>query len=101
VKLAPSVGAAGSRVFWNRVAKADPVHVQQETAGWSVDPPLGLGRAWIDRLQRLDPRRVVFAHDHAVWIPLTRPVTPTIPMCRTPIGLRDNLPVTLFRPPGS
>ena len=22
---------------------------------------------WIDRLQRLDPRRVVFAHDHAVW----------------------------------
>jgi N-acyl homoserine lactone hydrolase len=24
---------------------------------------------WIDRLQRLDPRRVVFAHDHAVWIP--------------------------------
>jgi N-acyl homoserine lactone hydrolase len=25
--------------------------------------------AWIDRLQRLDPRRVVFAHDHAVWEP--------------------------------
>jgi N-acyl homoserine lactone hydrolase len=24
---------------------------------------------WIDRLQRLDPRRVVFAHDHAVWTP--------------------------------
>jgi N-acyl homoserine lactone hydrolase len=22
---------------------------------------------WIDRLQRFDPRRVVFAHDHAVW----------------------------------
>jgi N-acyl homoserine lactone hydrolase len=24
---------------------------------------------WIDRLARLDPRRVVFAHDHAVWEP--------------------------------
>ncbi len=25
--------------------------------------------AWIDRLQRFDPARVVFAHDHAVWEP--------------------------------
>jgi N-acyl homoserine lactone hydrolase len=25
--------------------------------------------AWIDRLQRLDPARVVFAHDNAVWEP--------------------------------
>jgi N-acyl homoserine lactone hydrolase len=24
---------------------------------------------WIERLQRLDPARVVFAHDHAVWEP--------------------------------
>ncbi len=24
---------------------------------------------WIDRLQQLDPARVVFAHDHAVWEP--------------------------------
>lgn len=24
---------------------------------------------WIDRLQALDPRRVVFAHDHSVWEP--------------------------------
>jgi N-acyl homoserine lactone hydrolase len=24
---------------------------------------------WIERLQRLDPARVVFAHDHAVWTP--------------------------------
>jgi N-acyl homoserine lactone hydrolase len=24
---------------------------------------------WIDRLQRLDPARVVFAHDHAIWEP--------------------------------
>jgi N-acyl homoserine lactone hydrolase len=31
--------------------------------------PLPLTPAWIDRLQSLDPRRVVFAHDHAVWQP--------------------------------
>lgn len=24
---------------------------------------------WIERLQRLDPARVVFAHDHAIWEP--------------------------------
>jgi len=24
---------------------------------------------WIGRLQELDPRRVVFAHDYAVWEP--------------------------------
>jgi len=33
------------------------------------EPPLPLTPAWIDRLQRLDPARVVFAHDHAVWEP--------------------------------
>ena len=32
----------------------------------AVVPP---AQAWIDRLQKLDPRRVVFAHDHAVWEP--------------------------------
>jgi N-acyl homoserine lactone hydrolase len=32
-------------------------------------PPLPTTPAWIDRLQELDPRRVVFAHDHAVWEP--------------------------------
>jgi len=31
--------------------------------------PLPLIPAWLDRLQRLDPARVVFAHDHAVWEP--------------------------------
>lgn len=31
--------------------------------------PLPVAPAWIDRLQRLDPRRVVFAHDNAVWEP--------------------------------
>jgi N-acyl homoserine lactone hydrolase len=24
---------------------------------------------WLDRLMELDPARVVFAHDHAVWVP--------------------------------
>jgi N-acyl homoserine lactone hydrolase len=31
--------------------------------------PLPAATAWIDRLQRFDPSRVVFAHDHAVWMP--------------------------------
>jgi N-acyl homoserine lactone hydrolase len=30
---------------------------------------VGRPPAWIATLQRLDPRRVVFAHDHAVWEP--------------------------------
>ena len=32
-------------------------------------PPLPAPAAWIDRLTRLDPARVVFAHDHSVWVP--------------------------------
>lgn len=31
--------------------------------------PLPMPPAWMDRLQRLDPVRVFFAHDHAVWQP--------------------------------
>jgi N-acyl homoserine lactone hydrolase len=31
--------------------------------------PLPITPAWLDRLQQLDPSRVVFAHDHAVWVP--------------------------------
>jgi N-acyl homoserine lactone hydrolase len=31
--------------------------------------PLPVTPAWLDRLCRLDPARVVFAHDHAVWEP--------------------------------
>jgi N-acyl homoserine lactone hydrolase len=33
------------------------------------DDGFPLAPAWIDRLQQLDPRRVVFAHDHAIWEP--------------------------------
>ncbi len=29
--------------------------------------PLPVPSAWLDRLQQLDPARVMFAHDHAVW----------------------------------
>jgi N-acyl homoserine lactone hydrolase len=32
-------------------------------------PPLPVPPAWIDRLHELDPARVVFAHDHAIWNP--------------------------------
>jgi N-acyl homoserine lactone hydrolase len=32
-------------------------------------PPLPLFPVWMDRLQRLDPSTVVFAHDNAVWQP--------------------------------
>ncbi len=31
--------------------------------------PLPVPPAWLDRLQQLDPARVLFAHDHAVWEP--------------------------------
>lgn len=31
--------------------------------------PLPASPAWIDRLLQFDPRRVVFAHDAAVWVP--------------------------------
>ncbi|MEV6298571.1 N-acyl homoserine lactonase family protein [Actinoplanes sp. NPDC051861] len=30
---------------------------------------IGVTPAWLDRLLELDPRRVVFAHDNAVWTP--------------------------------
>jgi len=32
-------------------------------------PHLPTPPAWVGLLQRLDPARVVFAHDHAVWVP--------------------------------
>lgn len=32
-------------------------------------PPLPLANPWIERLLEFDPRRVVFAHDAAVWQP--------------------------------
>lgn len=37
--------------------------------GENHPPPLPVPPAWMDRLRQLDPARVVFAHDHAVWEP--------------------------------
>jgi N-acyl homoserine lactone hydrolase len=31
--------------------------------------PLPVAPAWVSRLRDLDPARVYFAHDHAVWVP--------------------------------
>lgn len=33
------------------------------------EPPLPSPSPWMDRLLEFDPKRVVFAHDHAVWTP--------------------------------
>ena len=33
------------------------------------EQPLPTYPAWVDRLKAFDPRRVVFAHDAAVWVP--------------------------------
>jgi N-acyl homoserine lactone hydrolase len=33
------------------------------------DEVVALPPPWIDLLQQFDPRRVVFAHDYAVWEP--------------------------------
>ena len=32
-------------------------------------PPLPMTPAWLERIAEFDPRRVVFAHDHSVWVP--------------------------------
>jgi glyoxylase-like metal-dependent hydrolase (beta-lactamase superfamily II) len=37
-----------------------------------VDDPALTYRPWVERLQQLDPARIVFAHDHAVWEPASR-----------------------------
>jgi N-acyl homoserine lactone hydrolase len=47
----------GTDVLGDRAGRADP------DAAIALPPP------WVERLQRLDPRRVVFAHDYAVWVP--------------------------------
>ncbi len=38
-------------------------------AGLGHEEPLPHARAWMNRLLHFDPRRVVFAHDAAVWVP--------------------------------
>ena len=47
---------------------ADALAVQATRLGH--DAPLPAAPAWMERLLAFDPRRVVFAHDAAVWEPL-------------------------------
>ena len=42
-----------------------------------VDDPALDYRPWIERLQQLDPSRILFAHDQAVWEPATGRVAKT------------------------
>jgi len=42
-------------------------HLARRAALDGLARPLPPYRAWLDRLVEFDPRRVLFAHDHAVW----------------------------------
>ncbi|PZT71297.1 N-acyl homoserine lactonase family protein [Streptomyces sp. SW4] len=44
-------------------------HLARRAALDGVEPPLPSCPPWLDRLAELDPGRVVFAHDAAVWEP--------------------------------
>ncbi len=46
---------------------ADVLAARAESLGH--EPPLPRPSPWMERLLEFDPRRVVFAHDHAVWTP--------------------------------
>jgi N-acyl homoserine lactone hydrolase len=46
---------------------ADALAVRAQAEGHSPSPPAP--PQWMSRLSALDPARVYFAHDHAVWIP--------------------------------
>lgn len=48
---------------FGRDVLAARAHLDRHAAGFTPAP------AWIDRLLELDPRKVVFAHDGAVWEP--------------------------------
>jgi len=41
----------------------------------SVDDAALPYRPWVERLQKLDPARIVFAHDQAVWEPASRRIS--------------------------
>ncbi|MCF3119063.1 N-acyl homoserine lactonase family protein [Streptomyces arenae] len=44
-------------------------HMARRALSAGLEPPLPAHRPWLDRLLAFDPRRVLFAHDHAVWEP--------------------------------
>ena len=41
----------------------------EKGAAWGHAAPLPTPSAWMARILEFDPKRVVFAHDSAVWIP--------------------------------
>jgi N-acyl homoserine lactone hydrolase len=55
---------------------ADQLAWRAQQEGRVDDPALSY-RPWLGRLQQLDPARIVFAHDYAVWEPATGLVTNT------------------------
>ena len=44
-------------------------HLARHVVRDGLAPPHPAYRPWLDRLAGFDPRRVLFAHDHAVWEP--------------------------------
>jgi N-acyl homoserine lactone hydrolase len=63
-----SVVVAGQSHDTATAYAADVLAVRAEREGHP--PPLPEPRGpWVARIQSLDPRMVVFAHDHSVWVP--------------------------------
>ena len=63
-----SVVVAGQSHDTSTAYAADVLAVRAHAEGHP--PPLPEPRgAWVARIQELDPRMVVFAHDHSVWMP--------------------------------
>ena len=46
---------------------ADALAARASEIGY--EPPLPMASPWMERLLEFDPKRVVFAHDTAVWVP--------------------------------
>lgn len=49
-------------------------HAARQAALDGLEPPRPTHAAWLDRILAFDPRRVLFAHDSAVWEPPSLPV---------------------------
>jgi N-acyl homoserine lactone hydrolase len=62
-----SVVAAGQSHDTASAWSADVLASRASELGHTA--PLPASPAWMDRLLQFDPRRVVFAHDAAVWVP--------------------------------
>ncbi len=62
-----STGGVGDKITLPLAPLVDVL--ARQAAGQGHAPPLPVPPTWIDRLQSFDPARVVFAHDHSVWMP--------------------------------